>query len=1132
MPQWFASILERIMDFSNILNASIAASWMVLAVIILRFLLKNSPKWSHVALWGLVALRLLLPFSIESNLSLIPSTETVPQEILRYQGTQLQTPAYLDVVSNPNFPGSVSIPAGHSVDYVQWQMVDMTFIWLAGIAALLLYTAVSYLSLRRKLATAVILRENIFFQSENAGSPFVLGIIKPRIYLPYHMDQETLHHVIAHEQAHILRRDHWWKPLGFLLLTIHWFNPVMWLAYVLLCRDIELACDEKVIKEMGSAQRADYTQALVSCSVNHRHIAACPLAFGEVGVKERVKSVMNYRKPAFWVIVLSIVACTVVAVCFLTDPQKLTIYDIFDQNGYSVINQEEVDITLYVEKSKLPDSIYTAEGHTFEPNEVLAYSTETSRIYLHKAMISNESDELLYLIFDCAYDLPESGSFVSPYQYTEENDSTQSTLHLRSKNLRDGSTTYPDALDMRGHGPGSQFAFYVSKEACMAAEGTLMIDVTCNQIEYAKSGHGYDSQQASSSQVRNPWVQEYIPGAEGIIGNVDKEKFESISEDFAIGADQYGHAVFKDPHKAFDTFVVLFADGIALIQEQNDLSPISKSNYSAYKKFGWQVDYGLVETQKQAAFVTSFLDIYENSFATEVPSASTEIPSTAPTAPVTKWFDYLNSSEEMPSAGPLEITLPELPDVTFRWYPKRMEAVANGKTHTLYSGSPILSAYFCDFTGDGLPELCSTVSIDSDEKHNIILVYDYANRKGYDLEERGVHDFSLRLSEDGGHLYADQRVHPRGESVMSGLLVFKDDSLQILKEITANYYITDITDPTKKKGFSYDTATEKFFEDETYDYLFRGIYSQYVIVQYADGTTEDIVTALNSGKASIADLDRFGIHYLAEPRADSLDAAIRTAILEHNRYFNTLFHCASFVPLQQVELSFDSDPPQPNQVTVYGMALHYAFRPFGSGFRRTSGSHGPVAITFEVENGKYSLMEYWEAGKGENYVSSVRNKFPDEIEDAALDTTKFIDAQMQDCYAQAAAFWNSDTTAAIEELFTIIESSPLQSSNPGDYINEHPLEYRELTYYGQFTLRYCFEQFLKGGQIGLRGHLMRAVIDDIAPESKLQIQTMTGQEYFDEWKAAAFQLSEQHSTEWIKGNQPAVYILLQMMGES
>ena len=209
MTELLTNAVEYILDFSNILNASIAASWMVLAVIILRFLLKKAPRWTHVALWGLVAVRLLLPFSIESAFSLIPSTQTVPPEVLRHEGTQLFGPAHLDVVSNPIFSSDVSIELGQTVDRVQVGMVNMTFIWLAGIVILILYTAISYWRLRRKVDTAVRYKDNIF-QSENVSSPFVLGIIKPRIYLPFNMNGQDLEHVVAHEQALIRRKDLWW----------------------------------------------------------------------------------------------------------------------------------------------------------------------------------------------------------------------------------------------------------------------------------------------------------------------------------------------------------------------------------------------------------------------------------------------------------------------------------------------------------------------------------------------------------------------------------------------------------------------------------------------------------------------------------------------------------------------------------------------------------------------------------------------------------------------------------------------------------------------------------------------------------------------------------------------------------
>ena len=308
--------------FLKIINMSISASWLVLAVLILRFVLKKAPKWINVLLWGIVAIRLICPFSFESTLSIIPSAETIPLNICMDTTPTINSGiSAINNAVNPIISQSNTPMAGASVNPLQIIIGIYEYIWIFGMIALALYTAISYWRLRRKVDTAVRYKDNIF-QSENVSFPFVLGIIKPRIYLPFKMNGQYLEYVVAHEQAHICRKDHWWKPLGFLLLMIHWFNPLMWLAYVLLCRDIELACDEKVIKELGNEQRGDYTQALVACSVNRRMIAACPLAFGEVSVKERVKSVMNYKKPAFWVIIISVIVCVGVAVCFLTNPKQ------------------------------------------------------------------------------------------------------------------------------------------------------------------------------------------------------------------------------------------------------------------------------------------------------------------------------------------------------------------------------------------------------------------------------------------------------------------------------------------------------------------------------------------------------------------------------------------------------------------------------------------------------------------------------------------------------------------------------------------------------------------------------------------------------------------------------------------
>ena len=308
--------------FLKLVNLSISASWLILAVLVLRVVLKKAPKWVMPLLWGVVALRLVCLFSIESALSLIPSAETIPSEIVtETREPVLYEQATLDIVTNPTLPSAAEVPVGVSRQQAQVDFNIYSVLWLAGMAALLVHALVSAGKLKRKLATAILLRDNIY-ESEFVDSPFVFGVVKPNIYLPMHMDEGTAAYVIAHERAHLARRDHWWKVLGYLVLALHWFNPLVWVAYILFCRDIELACDEKVVKGLDGAARADYSQALLSCAAPKRAVAACPLAFGEGNIKMRVKSALHYKKPAFWVAAAAVLAVVIVAVCFLTNPKS------------------------------------------------------------------------------------------------------------------------------------------------------------------------------------------------------------------------------------------------------------------------------------------------------------------------------------------------------------------------------------------------------------------------------------------------------------------------------------------------------------------------------------------------------------------------------------------------------------------------------------------------------------------------------------------------------------------------------------------------------------------------------------------------------------------------------------------
>ena len=311
--------------FLKLLNLSISASWLVLAVLVLRLVSKRSPKWMNVLLWGIVALRLVLPFSIESALSLIPSAETVSPAAVQFDPAPTITSgvSVIDNAVNPSLSEHFSAVPTASVNplYVWTEIAG--WVWLIGLGAMLLYALVSYLRLRRRVSVSLPVQDHIYL-CDAISSPFILGVVKPHIYLPSDLDEVQRQNVLAHEQAHLARRDHWWKPLGFALLAVYWFNPVLWLAYTLLCRDIELACDERVIRTMDESAVKTYSTVLLACSMPRKAVITCPLAFGEVGVKERVRNALHYKKPAFWVVAASVAVCVVVAVCFLTDPEHET----------------------------------------------------------------------------------------------------------------------------------------------------------------------------------------------------------------------------------------------------------------------------------------------------------------------------------------------------------------------------------------------------------------------------------------------------------------------------------------------------------------------------------------------------------------------------------------------------------------------------------------------------------------------------------------------------------------------------------------------------------------------------------------------------------------------------------------
>lgn len=429
--------------FLELLNRSIAAGWLILAVFLLRLLLNKAPKNLHCLLWGLVAFRMVLPARIKSPFSLVPSAQIIRPEALLTETPSIHSGlAVVDRSVNASVAQALTPVVEASVNPLQLWMHVGALIWLAGLCAMLLYVLLSYLRLLKLVADSFPLRDNIRL-SERLDSPFVLGMISPRIYIPHGLNEETMALVLAHEQGHILRHDHWFKPLGFLLLSLCWFHPLFWLAYVFFSRDIELACDELVIRQLGADVKKAYSRALLNCSVVHKGVTPCPLAFGESDVKTRIKNILHYRKPTLWILLASALAVVVLAVCFLTDPLEETnesaipgyIENTNQESPNDLADWTAFEAELFRKESEPAYGEYTLYGYGISNRAPLLFLPEAetkltnSQIYFtwdnnmgllrHKELWYNEAEkEVLVAHWITGLDTPdpeyEKGSFEYP----------------------------------------------------------------------------------------------------------------------------------------------------------------------------------------------------------------------------------------------------------------------------------------------------------------------------------------------------------------------------------------------------------------------------------------------------------------------------------------------------------------------------------------------------------------------------------------------------------------------------------------------------------------------------------------------------------------------------------------------
>jgi beta-lactamase regulating signal transducer with metallopeptidase domain len=713
--------------FLQLLNMSIAAGWLILAVMVLRLFMKKAPKWLTCILWGIVAIRLSCPFLLESRLSLIPSKQLISP----YRDLYAQRPSItsgipsINAVVNPVFSDTFSPAAGASANPLHIWLFFAGILWFLGFLIILFCALASFFRIRKNVEEAIPLSAHVW-SCDHVNSPFILGVFRPKIYLPSDIKADQFPHVLAHENAHLKRRDHWWKPFGYLLLSVYWFHPLVWAAYILFSRDIELACDEKVIKNMNLNEKKAYSHTLVSLSMHKRLVSVCPLAFGESNIKKRVNSILHYKKPAFWILLSAAAVCIVAAVCFLTNPiEKSEQTDGKDGAGYDIIPMVMINNQYYYDTGKVSSRTNRKTGFDGE----ITSSVDGSKI----PQANNESN------FGSGYG----------YQYGDN--------------------------------------------------GTIEINIngTWSVFEY-RSGDG------SMIWYQDQWYSK-----------------EDLSEDTIKWLEQY-----------------------------NRLSP-----------------------KEQLAVNYVPWDLYE--------------------------LSGLGKDLDSPAA---------------------IETDASANKETNSETSPVME------------------DIKEDKE---------ANGKGTPLS--------------------------------------------------------------------------------------------------------------------------------------ALELAIHDAIIQKNKNsYSPIFDiaCCDFAMLEMITEALPESSTA-STVVCYGWVFYQRYLVSENGLEAAGGHHIPTALTFEVKQDQYILKEYWEPRDGSYFVSDIQDKFPEYLVQDGIDSQKFIIRQQQSCYSQAVQNTGLDTDAVISRLLDALCLDPGSSFDPQSISGQNNTEYRELIKYGQYTLSYCFGQFNRGGETGLKGRIMALICEEL-----------------------------------------------------
>ena len=1001
------------MSFTNILNLSIAASWLVLAVAVIRLIWKNGSKAFHCALWALVAIRLLCPISIESAFSLIPSREVVPAEYLYLEPREpeFREPAKLEIVTNPVYDVPVEIEIDTTVDRFQhWDMLA-TVAWLAGMGIMAIYAAYSYWKLRLRVRLGARVWENIW-ECDEIGSPFILGLFRPRIYLPSSLDEDTRTMVLAHERAHLDRLDHLWKPLGFALLTVHWFNPVIWLGYILLCRDIELACDEKVIEKLDKPAVRTYSEALVRCAVPQRSVALCPLAFGEVGVKDRIKAMVRYRKPGLILTAAAVILAILLAACFLTDPVEMPtetdpvhveepIDAILHEDGVVVTGtiRRELDIMFYIDW--LPAECFTPDGYSFQEGELTLYESDTTILEMTRVIPDGEQ---LRFDFRFRYDLPECGTILLPCHINIKG--VNKTLWLTGS-VHDFTRSYDSGVSLVQDMNLLGFTLLIDRELVENADQYLSIEL--DQL----------------------WDTTYVPDDVNIPGRV-YHVAEPLFRD-----DQHslsGTAAFAPAYTVgYDLHLTALEQG---------------SRWEIHRDMGELVPTELDASDFDALFSTP-------DFLTSVnPARLRQENSRAWLCTAQEWTHLLLQQTD----GSLYLAV-------------------------LREDGTLLTDFYQLSLGDDIgypPEvLARSFALDIEDSFDIP---------------------RFTLYSDGTFQFTQSMV---SSYLGYGYYLLEADSL-VMKTFDGRYTWTFLTDGS---AFYFDAAHSSPIS------YFQSL---------PDGYTE-----LHDGA-----IFRSGNTH-TEPKS-TLEEILKEAILEHNRADED----EGFICVENHEVlgeliacgtaTVDGTPLEILTVYLAGEYRTYDARIIHKRMERFC-----AVITLESSGNGYQVTDYIQTD-----ANNSETIFPEHIQELYEERYGIIQGwtSKENRYdAQYILYRSQGLETDIGALIDTICSSPAQSSNPGDYIAAHQEEFDRLVSLGTRTIRYCFAEFARGGQIGLEGHIMALACREIIPVGNhvhdIPYEScLTGQDWFDQFAKLARSHRDEMGQKELEERRSYYFMALEALG--